>query len=100
MSVESHLELLRFGFNMLFGWIKTKDSHTTPEMIGCLHFLAHAADILSLVHCFSYDCCDFFSFVLDYRLFLSPFRVVMFTMTQNCLVMDIKMKSNTFTNID
>ena len=56
--------------------------------------------VLSLVHCFGYDYCDSFSFALDYRLFLSPFSVVMF-MTQNCLVMaDIKMESSTFTNID
>lgn len=33
MIVESHLELLRFCFNMLFIRIKTKDSPTAPEII-------------------------------------------------------------------
>ena len=91
---------------MLFVWIKTKDSPTTPKMIWspAFNLLVHAAGNLigSLggLHCFGYDYCDSFSFVLDYRLFLSLFSVVMFTMIQNCLEMDVKMKSNTFTNVD
>ena len=97
MSVERQLELLWFCFNMLFVWVKNKrlTHHPSDDLVACVFsFLALA---LSMVHCFGCDYGDYFNFVLGYPLFLSPSSVVRvtgifaFTMTQNSLVMDVKM---------
>ena len=73
-------------------WVKKKRlaHHPVPQMnlVACV--FSRLLLVLSLVHCFGYDYCDYFSSVLGYLLFLSPFSVVLvteifaFTMTQNC----------------
>jgi len=64
---------------MLFICVKNKRlaQHPSDDLVACV--FSSLLLVLSLVHCFGYDHCDYFSFVLGYPLFLSPFGVVRVT---------------------